>query len=169
MVPAMFRSVLTSLMALGFSLATALSVLAEAEVPNPSRFGFNGPEIFPIDFGLTFLKCADIDGDGLNDLIAVNNLRSKITLLYNRTGKTNAPATPVKVGRKDVNELPAGSRFRVDSVASEKRISSLCVDDLNGDHRPDLIYYGEPKELVIQFNEGTNGWSQPKRYEINSR
>jgi hypothetical protein len=36
--------------------------------------------------------CADSDGDGLNDLIAVNNSRSKITLLYNQTGKTNIAA-----------------------------------------------------------------------------
>ena len=33
-----------------------------------------------------------MDGDGLNDLIVVNNARSKINILYNRTGKTNTPA-----------------------------------------------------------------------------
>ena len=32
---------------------------------------------------------ADWDGDGLLDLIVVNNARSKITILYNQTGKTN--------------------------------------------------------------------------------
>ena len=144
-----------------------LSLRSPAAVSPTASFGFTGPEIFPIDYALTFLKCADLDGDGLNDLIVVNNLRSKISLLYNRTGKTNAPLTPVKIGRKDVNELPSDARFRIDSVSSEKRISSLCVDDVNGDGRPDLIYYGEPKELVIQFNQGTNGWSQPKRYDLN--
>lgn len=161
--PAMFRFVWSTLTA----TALLLSARATASTDPTVSFGFSGPEIFPVDYALTFLKCADIDGDGLNDLIAVNNLRSRITLLYNRTGNTNAPATPAKIGRKDVNELPAGARFRIDSVASEKRISSLGVDDLNGDGRPDLIYYGEPKELVVQFNQGTNGWSQPKRFELN--
>lgn len=143
-----------------------LSLRSPAATDPIASFGFSGPEIFPVDYALTFLKSADLDGDGLNDLIVVNNLRSKISLLYNRTGKTNAPTTPAKIGRKDVNELPPDSRFRIDSVSSEKRISSLCVDDVNGDHRPDLIYFGEPKELVIQFNQGTNGWSQPKRYDL---
>ena len=54
-----------------------------------NRFGFNGPEIFPIDNQIGHLRAADLDGDGLQDLIVVNNFRSKINLLYNQTGKTN--------------------------------------------------------------------------------
>ena len=38
--------------------------------------------------------------------------------------------------------------------------------DLNGDGRPDLAYYGDPKELVVLYNLGTNGWSAPKRFPI---
>ena len=40
------------------------------------------------------------------------------------------------------------------------------VADLNGDGKPDLAYYGEPKELVVLYNQGTNGWSAPKRFPI---
>src|SRR6185436_12973086 len=29
-----------------------------------------------------------------------------------------------------------------------------------------IAYYGEPKELVLQYNQGTNGWSSPKRWPI---
>jgi len=43
---------------------------------------------------------------------------------------------------------------------------TLVVADLNGDGKPDLAYYGEPKELVVQYNLGTNGWSAPKRWPI---
>jgi len=42
-----------------------------------NRFGFTGPEIFPIDSQISLLHSADLDGDGLNDLIVVNNSRSK--------------------------------------------------------------------------------------------
>ena len=31
---------------------------------------------------------------------------------------------------------------------------------------PDLAYYGDPKELVVLYNLGTNGWSAPKRFPI---
>jgi hypothetical protein len=128
-------------------------------------FGFKGPETFPIDQFVGDLRVADIDGDGLNDIIVVNNARSKINILYNQTGKTNVTELK-KVGTRELNELPPDSRFRIDSIASEKRIASLVVTDLNGDDRPDIAYYGEPKELVVQYNQGTNGWSSPKRFPI---
>ena len=133
---------------------------------NLNHFGFTGPEIFPIDSQISQLHVADLDGDGLNDLVVVNNLRSKINLLYNQTGKTNR--TPdLKSGiKRELNELPPDARFRIDSIASESRIASLVVADLNGDGRPDIAYYGEPRELVVLYNQGTNGWSAPKRWPI---
>ena len=149
-----------------FLVAALLGVGLPCAAEPTNGFGFAGPEVFPIDYGIAFLHVADLDGDGLQDLVVVNNGRSKINLLYNRTGNTNAPATPAKVGRRELNELPADARFRVDAIASEKRITSLAAADLNGDGRPDLAYFGEPKELILQFNQGTNGWSQPRRLPL---
>ena len=48
-----------------------------------------------MDQQISQLHAADLDGDGLNDLIVANNLRSKINVLYNLTGKTNRAATPI--------------------------------------------------------------------------
>jgi len=149
---------------IGVALLLAASTAAWAETIT-NRFGFTGPEIFPIDSQIGLLHAADLDGDGLNDLVLVNNSRSKINLLYNRTGKTNAPAAR-SLAKRELNELPPDARFRIDSIPSEKRISGLVVTDLNGDGRPDLAYYGEPKELVVIYNHGTNGWSAPKRWPI---
>ncbi len=131
-----------------------------------NRFGFTGPEIFPIENQISQLHVADLDGDGLNDLVIVNNARAKINLLYNVTGKTNLPPERELVEKREQNELPPGSRFRIESIASEKRIFSLVVADLNGDGRPDLAYYGDPKELIVLYNQGTNGWSAPRRWPI---
>jgi hypothetical protein len=128
-----------------------------------NSFGFAGPEIFPLDQQVSHLRAADLNGDGLNDLIVVNNGRSRITVLLNQTGK---PPRTRPTGGRDINELPPDARFAIDSIASEKRISDLAVADLNGDQQPDLAYYGEPKELVVQYNQGTNGWSMPKRWAI---
>ena len=106
-----------------------------------NRFGFGGPEIFPIENQIAQAKCADMDGDGLNDLVLVNNARSKITLLFNQTGKTNDPSLLADRAKREINELPPDARFRIQSIASEKRISSLVVADLNSDKRPDMAYY----------------------------
>ena len=148
------------------ALVGAFALGAMGATTNLNGFGFAGPEIFPIDNQISQLRVADLDGDGLNDLIVVNNARSKITLLYNQTGKTNQTQKVKFVGRRELNELPPDSRFRIESIASEKRIACLVVADLNGDGRPDIAYYGEPKELVVLYNQGTNNWSAPKRWPI---
>jgi hypothetical protein len=130
-----------------------------------NTFGFTGPEIYPIDEQIGLLHAADLDGDGLNDLIVVNNLRAKINLLYNQTGRTNrADAKPPR--KLEINELPPDARFRIDSIPTDERIAALAVADLNGDGRPDLVFYGDTKDLEIVYNQGTNGWSEPKRWHI---
>jgi hypothetical protein len=111
------------------------------------------------------LQAADLDGDGLKDLVVVNNARSKISLLYNRTGQTNT-AVERSLTKRDVNDLPPDSRFRIDSIPSEKRIGAMVVADLNADGRPDIAYYGEPKELLVLYNEKANTWSAPKRFAV---
>jgi len=147
--------------------AIAITVSTSRAESATNSFGFGGPEIFPIDNDISLLHAADLNGDGLNDLIVVNNARSKINLLYNQTGSTNLARQPKLETKPKINDLPPDARFRIESIASEKRIAGLVVADLNGDGRPDLAYYGEPKELVVLYNEGTNGWSAPKRWPIN--
>ena len=129
-------------------------------------FEFSGPEIFPINQQISLLHAADLDGDGLNDLIVVDNPHSKINLLYNLTGKTNLTAAANPPPLLDINQLPPGSRFRIDSIPVDEHISAMVVTDLNGDGRPDIAFYGDGKDLEVIYNQGTNGWSDPERWHI---
>lgn len=150
------------------ALAAGLAVIPispGATASYRTGFGFAGPEIFPIDYQIGQLRAADVNGDGLMDIVVANNARAKITFLINQTGKTNLVSTQPKA-KRELNELPPDARFRLESISSEKRIAALVVTDLNSDHRPDLAYYGEPRELVVQYNQGTNGWSAPKRFPL---
>src|ERR1700689_526396 len=99
-----FIKIRTGAGALFGAAAIFASLAGAADVTN--RFGFTGPEIFPIDSQVSLLHAADLDGDGLNDLIVVNNSRSKINLLYNQTGHTNNAKTVKGDGKLELNELP---------------------------------------------------------------
>jgi hypothetical protein len=145
-------------------LANARSQGLDGDGARPSRFGFLGPEIFPIDPQIHQLHAADVDGDGLQDLVVANNARSKIALLMNRTGKPAVAPETVARERRELNDLPSDARFRIETVASEKRIASLVVTDLDRDGRPDLAYYGEPKELVAHYNLGEARFGPAKRW-----
>lgn len=153
-----FRPVSVAVLAL-FSVASLHAATST------NLFGFSGKEVFPIDLGIAGMHVADLDGDGLNDILLVNNLHSKISLLYNLTGNTNRSsiAPPRKL---ELNELPPDSRFRVDSLPTDERLSALLAVDVNGDKRPDLIYFGEAKDFIVRYNLGTNNWSEPKRWHI---
>ncbi len=146
------------------ALVFALAFVVRGEnVTN--NFGFTGPEIFPIYDQISLLHAADLDGDGLNDLIVANNLCSKISLLYNQTGKTNrAAAKPLR--KLEINELPPDARFRIDSIPTDEHMGAMVVADLNGDGRPDIAFYGDAKDLEVIYNLGANGWSEPKRWHI---
>jgi FG-GAP-like repeat len=147
------------------ALFFCLSLGVQAETAT-NAFGFTGPEIYPIDDGIALLHAADLNGDGLNDLIVANNLRAKINLLYNQTGKTNRADDAQPAQKLEINELPPDARFRIDSIPADERISAMDVVDLNGDGRPDIVYYGDAKDLIVLYNLGTNGWSEPKRWHL---
>src|SRR5271165_3592014 len=103
-----FQRSLSGALAAVATLFTFSSFAADAT----NAFGFSGKEIYPIDQDISLLHVADLDGDGLNDIVVANNLRAKIDLLYNMTGKTN---TTVSTTKLEINELPPDSRFRIDS------------------------------------------------------
>lgn len=148
--------------------ALGLSAQAAEKSTEAPIFGFTGPEAFPIDNFIGELRSADLDGDGLNDLIVANNAKAKINLLLNRTGKPKLEPTSSGSTRRDINELPPDARFKIESVTSEKRIAGLLVTDVNGDGKADLVYFGEPKplELVVHYNLGKLTWSAPKRWRL---
>ena len=104
----------------------------------------NSPRTFaslaPIDAGNSpeNLEVADLNGDGLSDLLTVNanGFATFHFFVYEDSGGTILPYT----------------RYRVADVASD-----LAVMDLDADGKPDVVTYG-PRwggSLVIDFNQST--------------
>jgi len=150
------------------SAALGLLLFQSATHSRAEGYGFSGPEIFPLDQQLFGLQAADLDGDGLKDLVVVNNLRSRVTLLYNRTGRPVEREAALKRDPGQINKLPPDARFERRSILSEIRIGGLIVGDFNGDKRPDLAMYGEPRRFQLVLNKGKREWEEPRSWDLES-
>jgi hypothetical protein len=141
------------------------SPAASAQAIGPA-FGFSGLEMFKVDEGTSRLRCLDVNGDGLTDVALVNNSRATIDFFLQKTAQELATSETKPVEYDNINEIASDARFKKDSFLTEKRVFDILLEDLNGDGRPDLAYYGDPKELVVVLRTPA-GWSETRqRFQV---
>jgi hypothetical protein len=140
---------------------TALSAAsARAEEPPLSEyFGFLPVEVYKIDTRINGLVLKDLDGDKVDDIIVINNARSRIDLLLT-TKRGTGEGEPAK---REVNHVPSDRRMRLVSVPVNKEVVSVQAGDMNGDGKADLVFYGNPAEVVVLYNEGKGRFGDPKK------
>ncbi len=136
-----------------------MAASARAEEPRlADYFGFLPLEIYKLDPRISNLVLADFDGDKINDIAVINNGRSRIDLLLSSKKPEEAGQAP----GLDTNEVANDRRMRLVSVPVNKEVVSLQAGDLNGDGKPDLVFYGTPAEIVVLSNEGNGSFGSPR-------
>lgn len=117
------------------------------------HFGFAPLEAYKIEYGISQLRVADLNGDGRNDMVVVNNAKSTIEVLLQRADAPDVPEQP-----RDVNDLVNPWRFDKKPVSVTWRVDCLQVADVTGDQHPDLVFFGDPQELVVLPGKGDGGF-----------
>ncbi|MHC5209093.1 MAG: FG-GAP-like repeat-containing protein [Planctomycetota bacterium] len=161
-------SVLVAACLLAAPITPACAQSAPAGEPVPvedlaALYGFSGLHVSKFNDGLTGLVAADLDGDGKGDLAVVNNSKAKIELLLQRRG--DAAAAEGEESDK-VNALPDETWFRRDSFPTEEKVGSLCVADVDGDGRADLVFTGDSGRLTIAFRDDQGAYSRVQRLRL---
>jgi len=105
--------------------------------------------VFKIDPAISQLRVADVNRDGAADLVVANNSKSTIEVLLQRTRKPDAPVEPT-----EVNVLSNDWRFERHKVSLTWRVACLRVADLTADGLPDLVFFGDPPEVVLLPGRG---------------
>ena len=145
-----------------------LSLPASGETkPATESFGFSGMEMYKLDWDTSNLRLADVNGDGLTDIVVVNNARARIECLLQRpktAGAAKAPAA--KPADAEPNEVPNDAQFDSRPYLTEKHVYSLELGDLNGDGRTDMAYYGDPRELVVVYQDKNGQWGPRRTFDI---
>jgi len=127
---------------------------------------FKGPEIFPIDPRIQQLETADFNSDGFLDLVVINPRRSRIQILYNQSAESKGDRLRKGTAELELNELPIDARFRVESISTEERVTSVVVVDFSGDEKLDIVYCGNLDEVVLLENRGAQGWVESKKWSV---
>jgi len=138
-------------------LLFAAASAADARLP-----GFSGIEFFRVGWGTHNLRVADVNGDGLKDIVVVNNNKARIDCLIQRANPEEAPE-PEDL---EPNQVPDDKRFKNRPYLAEKKIFGLELGDLNGDKRADMVYYGDPKELVVVYQNEKGEWGRRRTFDI---
>lgn len=113
-------------------------------------YGFGQIEIIKIDWGINGLEVVDLNCDGLNDVVVVNNRKAKIELLLQKQTPGPEPTEiAVDPNDADVNALAPQERFVRESIVVSQQIFSMVCGDLNSDGLPDIAFYGDPKSLYV--------------------
>jgi hypothetical protein len=192
----------TPLLALWMTIATSLAASLPAgaaetkpatqpttgtSVDRAQYYGFKEMEILKLNSAVGYPVVADMNRDGLNDVVLINNRKARIDLLLQKRHFDPDKVAPPPAEAEDINDIFGKEetwRFQRESYALDVEAVSLVVTDLNGDGWLDLGFYSKthvhvacqqpPKEprregeglpvpkwmppVKIELAEGTKEW-----------
>jgi hypothetical protein len=127
------------------------------ETNSQRDFGFGAMEIFQFKNDTSYLTIRDMNGDGLDDILFLDNRASRLQVLVRIHG-TNTKT-----------ELPRlEERFTNKGFVLDQWAKTFQVTDINNDQRPDIISIGDQVGLVIHTQEPDGSFVEAVSPDINS-
>ena len=144
--------------------ATLISILFSIqETPDiGTYFGFEDIEIIKIGDGAGPMYTADINSDGLIDILVVNNQKSRIELLLQKVN--GFPEDEPTVTR--VNKIPDHWRFEKKQIMVSHKVSGIALFDFNNDGLTDIVYAGNPSHIVFMEQMADGGFKNTRSHRV---
>jgi len=143
--------------ALWFGAAAAAAALCGSAAAQTSEslgryFGFDQPRMIAVDDRVGPAAAADFDADGRTDLCVVNNAKSRIEIYRQRAAERSDSEMEKQY---KVNELPPNRWYDRIEVSVAHRVAAFRAHDVDRDGRLDIVYAGDPAEIVVLRQKDT--------------
>lgn len=142
----------------------AMAPLAAGQIPSDAgtddlaaRFGFGPMQIYKIDRSISNLRLVDLDGDARTDAILWNSSKNRFELFRQPRAGEAEPRPNL-----ERNEVANRGPLRNETIPVTHRVAALDVGDFTGDGRSDIVFFGEPREVVILPGEGEGRFGPPQ-------
>jgi hypothetical protein len=130
-----------------------------------TAFSFAGPEVLKLDWGTRALNVSDVNEDGLNDLVVVNNDTAQIEVLYQLAEDATADNGKTRLNRNRWDPQLEDARFESEAITIGFPVFDLSVGDLNGDGRDDLAYTAREVPLTIRYQNEAGHWTDTHEFD----
>ena len=137
---------------------TGVSYMEAPVTTSDGSIKFTDADFVKVGAGVSCLTVADVNGDGVVEVLFVDNNKAEIGILRRREEKPEQQSGAYA----DINRLPPSEHFKKHTIAVNNKISSLAVSDVNGDGRLDILFVGDIDGLGVleQKEDGSFGSSR---------
>lgn len=126
---------------------------------------FGAPEVVKLDWSTRAMVSGDVNGDGLLDIVLLNNDKAQVTLLYQLAEGEAARPQRQGAARNRWEPVLEDAHFRVETISVGFAMFDLALGDMNLDGRPDLIYTARDVPLTIRFQGEDGSWMESAEYD----
>ena len=122
------------------------------------------PEVLLTGWNARCLTHADLNNDGLSDLVYFNLDKSYLEILYRtKAGVLPKNVSPVRKNRWE--PVLEDSKYQTERIFITGSITDITVGDLNSDDAPDIITASPDDGVRIYFRENNASWSDALEIE----